>query len=143
MKKEGESQQLRYLQARFHEPDIASTEFEENLALTWCNLAKSQASSLKGAIYGPHCHILSSRRQRGVKMASKDDVDYADLVQLASSSEKVSALIDSLKSHIKMESVPERGGYTVIESSPEGSTVLQKIREEFKNDFERSKEVSD
>jgi hypothetical protein len=72
---------------------------------------------------------------------SKAD-DYSDLVQVTNSSHKIQDLIRSLPDHFNIESLPEREGLAQIECSEDGWKVLEKVKEEFKKDWQRSKKVS-
>jgi hypothetical protein len=72
-------------------------------------------------------------------MSSSVDADYSDLVQSAELGRKLQDLIGSLVVYFSIESVPEKDGWSKVECPSE---ELDKVKEEFTEEFERSEDVS-
>ena len=71
-------------------------------------------------------------------MSSSGSTDCSDLIQAARSGREVQRLVDDLTRHFRAEDVVEKDGYSKVDCDPK---LLDDIREEFKREFVRSKQV--
>ncbi|KAM3066226.1 hypothetical protein ACMFMG_012130 [Clarireedia jacksonii] len=80
-------------------------------------------------------------------MNSSSETDYADLVQIAQSSHKIQTSIEHLAQSINVKSIVEKEGYSKVEceynEKEEEEQALRQIREEFKDDLNRDKNIID
>lgn len=74
-------------------------------------------------------------------MSSSDDTGYSDLVQSVASSHNVQTLIEDLLSYFNIDSIPTTGGWSKVSCSSDESQPLDKVKDEFKREFYRSKKV--
>ncbi len=87
--------------------------------------------------------MMGSEDAKGAKDAkdAKED-DYSDLLQTTRSSGKIQDLVKSVQDHFDIDSLQEQEGLAKIDCPDEVWKVLEKVKEEFKKDWQRSKKVS-
>ena len=63
-----------------------------------------------------------------LRMASKVDIEYLDLVQAAQPARRVQTLIESLAAYVDTASIPAGDGYSKVECPYDEREVLDKIK---------------
>jgi len=75
-------------------------------------------------------------------MDSSSDSDFSDLVQAVQSDEELQKVVGTLASYFSIDSIPDIDGYSVVNCSYDVSPALEKVREEFKNEYVAKKVIS-
>jgi hypothetical protein len=76
-------------------------------------------------------------------MTSSSGTDYSDLLRTANSGRKVQKAIEKLTGYFDIDALVVMGVYRKVECPSDESKVLEEVKEKFKEDFLKSKEVSD
>jgi hypothetical protein len=67
-------------------------------------------------------------------------IDYS-IAKIVQTGSETQGHIESLIPHINIEAIPAGDGWSKVECVYDGSEILEEIREEFKKEFNRSREV--
>lgn len=73
-------------------------------------------------------------------MSTTGTVDYS-VAQIVQAGHEVQGHVESLIPCVNIDSIPAGEGWSKVEWAYDGSKILDKIREEFKKEFNRSQEV--
>lgn len=74
-------------------------------------------------------------------MNSSSDSDCSDLVQAVQSDQEVQQVVESLTSYFSLDSIPEKDGYSEVKCLYDVSPALEKVREEFKQEYVAKKVI--
>ncbi len=67
--------------------------------------------------------------------------DCSDLVQSVQSDQKVQQVVEHLTEYFSLDSIPEKDGYSEVKCLYNVSGALEKVREEFKQEYVAKKVI--